>query len=288
MGLAPPLVVCAARDVEEVRNQLATVGVEVAAVIAEPTGRNTAAAVAAAALVGDGLMLVMPADHVIADLAALGFAVGAGAEAATERRLVVFGVVATRPETGYGYIEAGPSSGSWSPLVRFTEKPDETEAAAFVEAGHLWNSGMFLFERETALAEFARWAPDILGAVEPAVPPARKGVVALSEEFSRAPAVAFDRAVMEKTDRAAVVPLDAGWSDVGSWRAVWELHEKDADGNVVRGSSVLLDVENSFVRAGAGVAVVGLSNVVVVEHDGRVLIASIDAAQRVSDLPVHG
>ncbi len=287
LGMAPPVVVCSANDVEEVKIQLDLVGVEPSAVIAEPAGRNTGPAVAAATLVGEGVMLVMPADHVITDLEALSSALVGGAEAADKGHLVVFGVVPTRPETGYGYIEAAPSPGVWAPLVRFTEKPDPAKAEEFVRAGHLWNSGMFLFEKETALSELSRWAPEILDHVKRSLPNPQDGLYSLSRAFLKAPSIAFDRAVMEKTDRAAVVPLEAGWSDVGSWQAVWELLERDTDGNVIAGDPILLDVKDSLIRTGPNVVVVGLENVVVVEHDGRVLIASIAASQRVSDLPVH-
>ncbi len=286
LELESPIVVCAHADREVVESQLAEVGVTPATVITEPGGRNTAPAMAAATLsVQDGgLMLVMPADHVVTDVEALRSAVASGAAAARAGRLVVFGVVATRPETGYGYIEAGEPQTGWTKVARFTEKPEPATAQRLVDSGYLWNSGMFLFEVSTAIEELDRWVPLVMDRVRAAMPGNFASRIELSEAFLEAPAIAFDRAVMEKTDRAAVVRLDAGWSDVGSWDALWDLLPKDSAGNVAQGDVTLLDVSGSYVRTTGRVVVLGLSDVVVVDAGGTVLVASRSASQRVTEV----
>lgn len=284
LGLGRPVVVCSAADLETVQGQFVDVGVEPILVITEPGGRNTAAAVAAAALMVEGRLLVMPADHVIADPRALAGAVAAGAEAAAAGMLTVFGVVADRPETGYGYIEAGVSDSSWRPVLAFAEKPDLEAARGLVAAGCLWNSGMFLFDSATVREELRRWAPEVIDAVSGSIPAERGPVVHLTDAFLAAPSIAFDRAVMERTERAAVVPLDAGWSDIGSWDALWEFLPKDVHGNVSIGDVRLVDVEGSYVRASRQVVVLGLADVVVVDTGDTVLVASREASQRVGEL----
>ncbi|MDH5616300.1 MAG: sugar phosphate nucleotidyltransferase [Acidimicrobiia bacterium] len=284
LGLGPPVVVGSEADSSLVVAQLAAIGIEPRLVIAEPEGRNTAAAIAAAAHVLDGLILVMPADHVISDVAALTAALEAGVEAVRADKLVVFGIVPTRPETGYGYIRAGSSDRVWRPLVEFIEKPDIDKAERLVEEGCFWNSGMFLFDANLVLNEFAEWAPDVAEVVSASLPEPLAAVIHPTDKFREAPSVAFDRAVMEKTTRGAVVPLQAGWSDIGSWNALWEISPKDDSGNATSGDVRLVDVSGSYVRAERRVVVLGLSDVVVVESGGTVLVTSRSASQRVGEL----
>lgn len=290
-GLEAPLVVCNKMHVDAIVSQLGAIDCPPRLVVAEPGPRNTAAAVAAAALAADpdSVLVVLPADHVIADDEAFRSAVQTAVERAVEGELVVFGVVPDRAETGYGYIEIGDPVGSGARRVRsFVEKPDAETAAALVASGrHLWNSGMFVFRPETALDEMRRHAPEVLDAVRSGMDGATTGdsVLEPSPAFLDAPSVAFDRAVMEQTDSASVVPLDAGWSDVGSWATLWEIEERDADGNVVRGDAIVHDVHGSYVRSdGRLVAVVGLDDVVVVDSGDAVLVAARDRVQEVKVL----
>ncbi len=290
-GLEAPVVVCNRMHVDAIVSQLDAIDCPPDVVVAEPGPRNTAAAVAAAALTADRetVLAVLPADHVIADDEAFRVAIMTAAERAAGDELVVFGVVPDRPETGYGYIEVGDPVGPGAHRVRsFIEKPDADAAASLVSSGrHLWNSGMFVFTPETVLDEMRRHAPDVLDAVRRGMDEAvvRDHVVEPGEAFLESPSVAFDRAVMEHTDRASVVPLDAGWSDVGSWATLWEIEDRDAAENVVRGDAVVHDVHRSYVRSdGRLVAVVGLDDVVVVDSGDAVLVAARDRVQEVKIL----
>lgn len=296
--LAAPIVVCNEAHRFLVAEQLRETGVRAGAIVLEPDGRNTAPAVAAAALVSrkkgsdpfspDPVLLVLPADHVIANGAAFRAAVGQAVGAARAGRLVTFGVVPTHAETGYGYIEQGASEGEWAAVARFVEKPDRETAKRYVASGRfLWNSGMFAFEAGTLLAELARWAPGIVAACERAVAGARADddFLRLGAAFLESPADSIDYALMEKTGRAAVVPLDAGWSDVGSWAALHAAAEKDGDGNVMRGDVLAEACKDSYVRAsGRSVAVIGLEGLIVVETGEAVLVMRKDRSQRVKQV----
>ena len=261
--------------------------------IGEPIGRNTGPAVAAAALAAaeDDILLVLPADHHIGDIAEFQSAVGRAAKIAAEGLLVTFGVVPTRVETGFGYIlpsASGPEDGGDARFIdRFVEKPEPAAARDLIEAGALWNSGMFVFPVAVLLEELSRHAPDIL---EPTARALRSGIksedrIELGPEFGEAPARPIDVAVMEPTDRAAVVPLDAGWSDVGSWESLWELGDRDRRGNVVVGDVVGLDATNNYLRSeGPLVAVIGVEGLVVVATQDSVLVVPRDRAQDVKNL----
>lgn len=288
-GAAAPLVVTNRREASRVAEQLAAAGLPLGPMLLEPAGRNTAAAVAAAALTADPdtLLLVLPADHVITDLKRFVEAVEVAATAAEEGNLVTFGVVPTRPETGYGYIQAGEGK-AVRKVVRFVEKPDSATARSWVESGdYLWNSGMFLFGAAVVVEELRRHAPQVAEAVEAAVAEAVRGEegLLLGERFLDAPQVSIDTAVMEHTDRAVVVPLDAGWSDVGSWAALWEIAERDDGDNVVEGDVMALDAAGCYLRSeGRLLAVVGVRDLVVVETADAVLVAHRDHAQEVRRL----
>lgn len=291
-----PIVVCNAAHRELVVAQARDVGVELAAIVLEPVGRNTAPAVAVAALLAardsasgvEPLLLVLPADHVIADGDAFARAVRVAVEVARGGRLVTFGVVPDRPETGYGYIEQGASHGDWAELAKFVEKPDRRTAEAYVASGrYWWNSGMFLFSAARVLSEFRAHAPEIVAACERVVGAARAdgAVLALGAEFAQCPANSIDYAVMEKTAHGAAVPLAAGWSDVGSWPALHDVLDKDGEGNVAVGSAILEQCRDSYVlSSGRVVAAVGLEGIVVVETADAVLVMTREAAQSVKSV----
>jgi len=291
-----PLVVCNEAHRFMVAEQLRQAGQEARAVILEPVGRNTAPAVAVAALqaVADGedpVLLVLPADHVIRDAAALCRAVSHGLAAVANGALLTFGVVPTSPETGYGYIRRGARcEGQPEPSLyevdRFVEKPDRATAEEYLAAGdYYWNSGMFMFRASSYLGELERLAPQMLAATRAAW----QGRVADldfirldGEAFAGCPADSIDYAVMEKTDRAVVIPLDAGWSDVGSWAALWEVGEADEQGNVRSGDVLEVDCRGSFLHGSSRlVAGVGLQDTVIVETADAVLVAAKDRVQDV-------
>ncbi|MFQ5347008.1 MAG: mannose-1-phosphate guanylyltransferase/mannose-6-phosphate isomerase [Rhodothalassiaceae bacterium] len=280
-----------------IAEQLRQIGVNPAAMLLEPEPRNTAPAIALAALRiaeedGARLMLVLPSDHVIRDVAAFHAAVEVGAGAAAAGRLVTFGIVPDRPETGYGYIERGRELGETPgvfEVAAFVEKPDAKRAEAFLADGrHAWNSGMFLFSADAYLAELARHAPAMLEACRAAME-GRSPDLGFERPdaaaFSASAADSIDYAVMEKTDRAALVPVDMGWSDVGSWRALWDLAEKDAHGNATFGDVLAEDCTGSLLQAhGPAIAAIGLEDMIVVTTKDAVLVAPKSRAQDVKRL----
>jgi mannose-1-phosphate guanylyltransferase / mannose-6-phosphate isomerase len=287
---ANPLIVCNQGHRFLVGEQLQAIKTTPATIILEPQGRNTAPAIATAALVAqrqveDPLLLVLPADHVIANREAFVAAARVAAEAAAGGRLVTFGIVPTRPETGYGYIRRGQSRGSWAVVEEFAEKPDAEKARRYVDSGqYLWNSGMFLFSAKSFLAEVWKHAPKVLEASRRAVEDAKTDgdYTRLGPAFLDAPSDSIDYAVMEKTDKAAVVPLDAGWSDVGSWAALHDVVDRDAAGNAATGDVIVESCRNSYVAARSRlVAAIGLEDVIVVETPDAVLVVSRDHAQSV-------
>jgi len=266
-----------------------------ARILLEPAGRNTAPAVALAAILAaeeraDALLLVMPADHVIGDVAAFQAAVARGAESAAQNdRLVTFGIVPTRAETGYGYIQASPDGDRPVPVTSFVEKPDLGTAKAYLAGGeHFWNSGMFLFGASAYLGALAEHAPVIHAACMAAMAARVDGKDFLrpgNSEFLECPSDSIDYAVMEKTDAATMVPLDAGWSDVGSWAALKDVRPADAAGNTIDGDVVVHDCKGSFIQAESRlVAAVGLEDVVIVETKDSTLVAKKDRSQDVKAL----
>lgn len=296
-GFAPPVVVCNNEHRFLIAEQLRGVGVPEARIMLEPVGRNSAPAIAAAAVLvaendPDAVLWMMAADASIADATALQAALAAAAVAARAGYVVTFGMKPTAPEVGYGYIEIGDplhDAAGVHRVARFLEKPDVATAERFVSDGrHLWNSGMFVFTARTLLEELERHAPDVLRAVRQSVADRqgdldfiRLGVAA----FKACPSISLDYAVAERTTRAAVVPADLGWSDVGSWSALWELGVKDAKGNVALGDVVLEDAENCYVRSdGMLAAVVGLQDAVVVVTEDVVLAMHRGRAQDVKKI----
>ncbi|OFW55292.1 MAG: mannose-1-phosphate guanylyltransferase/mannose-6-phosphate isomerase [Actinobacteria bacterium RBG_16_70_17] len=294
-GVAAPLIACNEDHRPGIQRDLHRAGYDDATIVLEPVGRNTAPAVAAAALHlaarhGEAVMLVLPADHVVADGEAFARAVSVAVPQAEKGRLVTFGIVPSFPATGYGYIQTGDRlTPSVRTVRRFVEKPRRSTAARYLRTGgYLWNSGMFVFTAAAVLEELERYAPTVLAACRQAVERAesRNGLILLDEEaFAGSPAISIDYAVMEKTTRAAVVPLDAGWSDVGDWAALWDLADHDADGNTIGGDVIAIGARNSLLRStGRLLGVVGVEGLVVVEAADAVLVAARDRAQDVKAL----
>jgi mannose-1-phosphate guanylyltransferase/mannose-6-phosphate isomerase len=283
-----------------VAEQLRQLHIEPRATLLEPFGRNTAPAIALAAhaaLKGlpaqpnalDPVLLVLPADHVIRDIAAFHTAVRAALAAAEAGQLATFGIVASAPETGYGYIERGAPSGAAFRIARFIEKPNSERAREFVASGdYYWNSGMFLFRARRYLQELERFAPEMARICEQAFRGAREDLDFLRIDpglFEACPADSIDYAVMEKTGDAVVVPLDAGWSDVGSWSSLHAASDADAHGNVTHGDVISEDTQGSYLYSQSRlVAAVGLKDHVVIETKDAVLVAPRERVQDVKKL----
>ena len=265
-----------------------------AQIILEPEGRNTAPAIALAALLAkdvdpDVLLLIMPADHVIKDVAAFQAAVLRGVDAAKDGKLVTFGIVPASPETGYGYIKSTPDGVAVVPVEAFVEKPDTATALEYLEdGGYFWNSGMFLFSAGAYLDELQQLAPDMFEACETSMAGKTYDgdfVRPDPNSFARCPSDSIDYAVMEKSKNAMMVPLDAGWSDVGSWSALHDVCARDEHGNAISGDALVHDCENSFVQAESRlVAAVGLKNTLIVETKDSVLVADKARSQDVKAL----
>jgi len=281
---APPLVVCNEEHRFMVAEQLRQVGLQASALILEPEGRNTAPAVALAALRAvqddaEALLLVLPADHIIQDVPAFVSAVDRAVPLARQGRLMTFGVVPASAETGYGYIKCGPViEADLYELERFVEKPDAATARSYLDSGsYLWNSGMFLLRAQTYLEQLGEHAPQILASCEQAMAAARVDmdfVRPAPELFAACPSNSIDYAVMEKTAIGAVVSLDCGWSDVGAWSALWDVAQRDSEGNYSKGDVILDNCSNSYFRSDSRLlAATGVDNLVVVETPDAVLVA---------------
>lgn len=293
-----PVVVCGNDHRFLVAEQLRQINITPKAIILEPFARNTAPAIAAAALKlqsEDLLMLVLPADHVITDVLAFEAAVRRASLVAIQGKLVTFGIEPTHPETGYGYIQSGhvlsAAEGCFE-VARFVEKPDAATAQQYLAAGNFyWNSGMFLFKPSVFLDELQQYAPAIVDAVNAAVAQSYKDLdfVRLHEaSFAESPSDSIDYAVMEKTKLAAVVPASMGWDDVGSWTALKEVQPNDEAGNATRGDVYLKNVNNTLVRAESRfVAVVGVKDLLIVETSDAILVAHRDCAQDVKKIVDH-
>ena len=293
-GFAPPIVICNQEHRFLIAEQLRERGVANARIVLEPVGRNTAPAAAVAALLSagtdpDAIVLLVPSDHVIRDVAAFKKAVDAALPAARAGALVTFGIKPSAPETGYGYIARGEALSS-APgcfrVERFVEKPDRPTADRYLASGkHFWNSGMFLFSAKNLLTEMKRLEPAMLAACEAAVAKGRGDMdfYRLDEaSFESSPAQSIDYAIMEKAANAAVVPVDMGWSDVGSWQSLWDITAKNEAGNATQGDVLLERVQNSYLRSdGPLVAAVGVEDLVVVATTDAVLVAHRDATQDV-------
>ncbi len=289
---AAPIVVAGEDHRFLVAEQLRQVDAPTPSILLEPVGRNTAPAIAAAALQAmrngdDPLLLVLPSDHVVRDADAFRDAVRNSSAAAEQGALVTFGIVPDAPETGFGYIQAERGDGV-TPVLRFVEKPDAATAQGYLDAGgYYWNSGMFLFRASRYLEELQKFRPDIVAGVRAAFEAAQRDgdFIRLDKDaFAGCPADSIDYAVMEKTDAAMVLPVDIGWNDVGSWSALWNVSEQDADGNAHHGDVIAIDSRNSFAHARRLVALVGVDDLIVVETDDAVLVVHKDKVQQVKDV----
>jgi mannose-1-phosphate guanylyltransferase/mannose-6-phosphate isomerase len=293
LSFAPPLVLANAAHAELVTAHLAVAGVEPAAIVLEPIGRNTAAAAVIAAALGqeidaDALVLLLPADHVIADSAAFMATIARAAPLARDR-IVTFGIRPDRPETGYGYIKAGPElAPGVHQIAHFREKPDlDTAEAYLAEGGYAWNAGIFLFSPRVMLEAFAH-APAIRDAALGALAGAARRdrfIMPDAAAFAAIPSEPLDTAIMEKTRHAAVAPCVIGWADVGSWSELWRLSAKDDAGNALQGQAAVLDGANNLVRGdGVPVCVAGVSDLLVIATRDGVIVLPRERAQDVKAL----
>ena len=291
---AAPIVVCNDAHRFIVAEQLRQLAVKPRCIVLEPSGRNTAPAAAVAALMlaqedADALLLLLPSDHVIADAIAFQGAVSTAAAAAADGALVTFGIKPTKPETGYGYIHRGAPlkgrPGCYS-VGAFVEKPDLATANGYLaRGGYDWNSGMFLFSARAYLDELERLEPEIVARCREAIDGAKRDLDFIrlaADPFQAAPSKSIDYAVMEHTDRAAVVPAEFGWNDVGSWTALWDIGRKDDAGNVAVGDVLALDSTDNYLRSeGKLLATLGIEGLVVVATDDAVLVTPKERAQDV-------
>lgn len=294
-GVAPPIIICNNDHRFVIGEQLQAKGIAPDAIILEPVGRNTAPAVAVAALhllghAPDAIMAVLPADHAIADTTGFQTAIQHASLLAQQGKLVTFGIRASRPHTGYGYIERGAALGDGAYAVaRFKEKPDAATAAEYLASGRYdWNGGIFVFRADRLIEEMERLQPAVMAACRLALARAGRDLDFLrldADAFAASPNISIDYAVMEHTQDAAVIPVDIGWNDVGAWGALWDITAKDRDGNVVMGDAILRDVKNSYVRGERLLlAVLGLEDVLVVETGDAVLVADRKRAEEVKDI----
>ena len=292
-----PMLVCNEEHRFLVAEQLREIEVEASRIILEPEGRNTAPAVALAAHEAmktddDAILVVLPSDHVIHKTTLFLEALTTAIDLAKDDALVTFGVVPDKPETGYGYIKKGMATGAAFKVDKFVEKPDVATASDFLQSGlYCWNSGMFVFKASAYLKELAAQTPRIAEAMAKATANASADLDFTrvnAEAFKSSPSNSIDYAVMEHTADALVVPLDAGWSDIGSWDALWQISEKDEHNNTLVGDAVVHDVEGSLVWSESRlVSVVGLKDVIVVETADAVMVASQDQAQDVKSIVNH-
>ncbi len=296
-NLEAPLIIANDQHRFIVKEQLEVIGRKPRSILLEPFGRNTAPAVALAAIDiarenPEAVMLVLPADHNIDDIAPFQATLERGREAAQRGALVLFGITPSRPETGYGYIEAPASSGAADGARRvnqFIEKPDaDTAAHLCQQSGYFWNSGMFMFRADSYLTELKKHSRDIY---DTCLLTARSFTSDLDftridpDVFEHCPDDSIDYAVMEKTDRAVVVPLDTGWSDVGSWSSLWDIHQKDTRQNAILGDACLEDARGCLVHASDKlVALLGVENLVVVDTKDALMVAHRDRVQDVKKL----
>ncbi len=297
-GFVAPTIVCSNAHRFLVAQSLSGAGVTPKGILLEPVGRNTAIAIAVSASWllqqnRDALLLIMPSDHMITDLPAFYAAIDTAADAAAAGLIATLGITPSRPDTGYGYIKHGAAIDGLKGarrIAQFVEKPDLATAKGYLASGAFsWNAGLFVARADLLVQEFRRHAPDILAAAEKAL----GGSVADLDftrlddtAFEAARSIAFDHAIMEKTDRGCVVAAEMGWNDIGSWRALWDAGSKDAGGNVATGDVWLHDTHDSLVRAADGLltAVIGLDNVVVIATDDAILVADKSRAEDVKKL----
>lgn len=293
-GSAPPLLLCSDAHRFLVAEQMQAIGVKPRAIVLEPQGRNTAPAAAVAALMTaeenpQGVIVLLPSDHVVGDPDSFAHAVIIAAGAAREGHIVTFGMAPSGPETGYGYVHRGVHlealDGAYK-VQRFVEKPDAATASRYLaDGGYFWNSGMFVFRADALIEDLRVHAPDVLAAAREALANAQRDLdfVRLdAEAFANAPNISIDYALMEKTHRAAIVPCSIGWSDVGAWSALWDIREQDAQNNVLLGDVIAHDSTGSYVHSHRRLtALVGVRDLVVIDTDDALLVADKSRAQDV-------
>ena len=291
---AAPVVVCNDEHRFIVAEQARQIGIDEISIILEPFGRNTAPAIAVAAihalqLEEDPVLLVLSADHEISDEAAFRESVQQALPLAEAGNLVTFGIVPAYPATGYGYIKAGAAQGEGFKVEKFVEKPDAETAEQYIALGdYYWNSGMFMFRAQAFLDELEKHEPDMVSQCRLAAAEMAEDIGFLrldKKAFAACKADSIDYAVMEKTDRACVVPMDAGWSDIGSWSSLWDQGNKDESGNATRGDVITEDTENTYVHAESRlVAAVGVKNLIIVETSDAVLVADKSRSEEVKQI----
>ena len=292
MQTEDPLVICNEDHRFLVAEQLQQLKMKNASIILEPLGRNTAPAIAVAALSlsqKESVMLVLAADHVIKDVKSFQEHVREGLELALDGNMVTFGITPTGPETGYGYLKSGQPIGNGFEVEQFVEKPDKTKAQEYLDSGnYCWNSGMFMFRADRYIEELKLYQPAILEHAERALSAASSDLDFIrldKESFESCPSDSVDYAVMEKTDRAVMIPMDVGWSDVGSWSSLWEVSEKDVDGNHFVGDVLSTEAKNNYVHGQDRlVALVGVENIVVVDTTDALLVANMNDVQNVKEI----
>jgi mannose-1-phosphate guanylyltransferase / mannose-6-phosphate isomerase len=297
-GFNAPIILCNNDHRFLVREELEQADLAAHAIILEPVARNTAPAIAVAALVAlrenpNAILIVMPSDHVVRDEAAFIAHVKQAADVAATGKLVLFGIKPSEPHTGYGYIRQGAAlagtDGTAFKVDAFFEKPDLATAESYVAANtYFWNSGIFVLNARVLIEELKRVEPKIVTAASDAIAGAEQdlGFTRLAKAaFEKAPNISIDYAVMEKTTNAAMLPIDVGWNDVGSWTSLWDIAKRDADGNFVQGQAVLTDTSSSYIHASKSlVATIGVDNLIIVDTPDALLVADKSRAQDVSKL----
>ncbi len=300
-GLKPlqaPIIVCNKEHRFMVAEQLHELNLEHQGILLEPIGRNTAPAIVLAALHAlkadpEAMLLVLPADHVMSNIQAFHYAIEIAEKTAKQGKLVTFGIVPNKPETGYGYIKYNQHQAESKQIAykveQFVEKPDQITAESYLKDGHyLWNSGMFMFQATSYLNAVEQYQPEILQACHAALEKARQDIDFIridNDSFSTSPNISIDNAIMEKANNIALIPLDAGWNDVGSWPAVWEVGQQDPQGNVIRGNSMLHNAKNNLIYTEKRlVTLVGVEDLVVVDTKDATLVMHKNHAQDIKKI----
>ena len=299
-GASAPLLLCSEAHRFLVAEQMQEIGVQPRAIVLEPMGRNTAPAAAVAALIvadedPEGIIVLLPSDHVVRDQESFAKAVALAADAAQEKHIVTFGMAPSGPETGYGYVHRGVQLEKLDGAFRvqsFVEKPDLETAQGYVaDGGYFWNSGMFVFRADVLIEDLGKHAPNVLAAARDALAKGKRDddfVRLDTDAFAAAPNISIDYALMEKTDRAAIVPCEIGWSDVGAWSALWDIRDQDDQKNVLLGDVVAHDSTGSYVHSHKRLtALVGVKDLVVIDTDDALLIADKSRAQEVKAIVDH-
>jgi mannose-1-phosphate guanylyltransferase/mannose-6-phosphate isomerase len=294
---APPILLCNDDHRFMVAEQMQQIGVRPTAIVLEPIGRNTAPAAAVAALVAsemasDAMIVLLPSDHVVSDEPAFKAALEMAIRAAESGHIVTFGMAPTAPETGYGYIQRGaPLDGVAGVFLveAFKEKPNAEVASEYLARGdYFWNGGMFVFRADVMLSEIERLQPDVIPAVREALAKSARDLDFIRldrESFKNAPNISIDYAVMERTERAALVPCSIGWNDVGAWSSLWEVRPQDANGNVLLGDVITYEAHRSFVHSEKALtALIGVDDLVVVATKDAILVADKSRAQNVKEV----